>query len=148
MPNVSSFDIKTAKDFFRKIVMPEYNDFLENNDSSRHALLATIACYHLYEWVNQKKFTVEHFESVYPDHTEMASNFELARHITNGTKHYKNKSATTRTRVGFSSAFRDSSVGFARPLIIKAQDGNEKSADNLLRELVDFWEEQESAGEL
>ena len=147
MQHVSSFDVKTAKDFFREIVIPQYNDFLANNASSRHALLTTIVCYHFYEWVHQKKFTVDHFESVYPDQAEMANNLELARNITNGTKHFKNKNVTTRTQVGFSSSFVDSSVSFERPLIIKAQDDNEKSADILLRELVEFWMGRESAGE-
>lgn len=144
MTHHSSFDIKTAKDFFRYIVMPQYNDFLANNSSSRHALLTTIVSYHLYEWVHRRKFTIEHFESVYPNQNEVAANFELARNITNGTKHYKNKSVTTRAQVGFSSSF---SGNFVRPLIINAPDNNEKSADNLLCELIDFWKAREEAGD-
>ena len=143
MTHFSSFDIKTAGDFFREIVIPQYNDFLSNNASSRHALLATIVSYHLYEWVHQTKFTVKHFNSAYPSQTPMADAFEIARNITNGTKHYKNKSVETRTQAGFNSAF---SAEFARPLIIVGPDGCEKFADIFLRELVDFWVAQKKAG--
>lgn len=143
MTHTSSFDITNADDFFHKIVIPQYKDFMANNSSSRHALLSTIVAYHLYEWVHSKKFTIEHFKSNYPRNESLANVFELARNITNGTKHFKSK-AKTRTQKGFSSAF---SNGFARPLVVEFPDGYEKSADKFLGELVAFWRDKFPQGE-
>lgn len=142
MSHSSSFGITTADDFFREIVMPQYDDFIANNSSRRHALLATIVSYHFYEWVHHKKFTVKHFNLSYQLQTSMADAFEIAREITNGTKHYKQK-CVTRTQKGFSSAYSD---GFARPLLIEGKDGIDKSADILLREIIDFWKDQKISG--
>ena len=61
--------IKTAISWivgFRIIVIPQYEDFVSNNSSSRYALLTTIVAYHMYEWAHRKKFTVGHFKSTYP----------------------------------------------------------------------------------
>lgn len=140
--HTSSFDITTAGDFFRAVVIPQHEDFVANNFSSRHALLTTIVAYHMYEWVHRRKFTVSRFKSTYPQDPSLADVFELARNITNGTKHFKPK-AKTRTQKGFSSGFSDA---FARPLIVEFPDGSEKSADRFLCEMVDFWGVQEKNG--
>ncbi len=143
MTHTSSFDITSAADFFRKIVIPQYEDFVQNNSSSRHALLSTIVAYHLYEWVHSTKFTIEHFKSKYPQDESLANVFELARNITNGTKHFKSK-AKTRTQKGFSSDFCD---GFARPLVVEFPDGYEKSADKFIGKLIAFWRDKLPQGE-
>jgi hypothetical protein len=141
----SSFDIRTAGDFFRALVIPQYEDFVASNSSSRHALLTTIVAYHMYEWVHRTKFAVSHFKSTYPQDPSLADVFELARKITNGTKHFKpiKPKAKTRTQKGFSSGF---SNAFTRPLIVEFPDGSEKSADWFLCEMVDFWRVQEKNG--
>jgi hypothetical protein len=138
MKHTSSFDIMTADDFFRRVLIPQYEDFTAKNSSSRHALLTTIVAYHMYEWVNGKKFTIEDFESKYPQNSALSRVFELAKNITNGTKHYRNK-AKTRSQTGFSSDFDNS---FARPLMVEFPDGHEKSVDKFLGEMVDFWRKQ------
>ncbi len=141
MTHTSSFEIKNAETFFNEMVLPQYEEFLRNNSSSQYALLTTIMAYHLYEWVHKKKFTLDEFKAVYPAHNLLVQDFEVARNITNGTKHFSNKSVTTRTQKGFSSAFSD---GFARPLIIQYPDGTEISADQFLRKLIEFWKEQKA----
>jgi hypothetical protein len=138
MTHTSSFDIMAADDFFRKIVIPQHKDFVANNSSSRHALLTTIVAYHMYEWVHGNKFTIEDFNSRYPQDESLANFFELARNITNGTKHFMSR-AITRTQKGFSSDFSD---GFTRPLVVKFPDGCEKSADKFIGKLVDFWKDK------
>ncbi|TYK64143.1 hypothetical protein CWS31_017235 [Colwellia echini] len=120
------------------MVLPQYADFINNNSSSRHALLSTITSYHLYEWVNCHKFTDSVFKIDYPNHEPLIELFEIARKITNGTKHFSSK-VKTRTQSGFSSGF---SSGFAKPLVITRTDGSEISADYLLKSLTDFWQEQ------
>ncbi len=147
MTHRSSFGVANAGDFFRQIVLPQYADFLADNSSPRHALLVIIVAYHMYEWVHGRKFNVSHFERMYPSNKAFANIFVLAREITNGTKHFRPK-AQTRTQGGFSSGFSSGfGKGFARPrLIVTTSDGTEQSADDFLRQIVDFWRQQESAG--
>lgn len=150
MCHQSSFDITTAEKFFDYIVKPQYEDFVEKNSSQRHALLTTIVAYHMYEWVHNTKFRKPDFENIYKDHPksqELAKTFELARLLTNGTKHFGSP-VETRTQTGFSSAFSDA---FTRPLIVKYpnniiedSDSAEESADIFLRKMIDFWEEQKN----
>lgn len=90
MIHTSSFEITNADIFFNNMVLPEYEQFLNNNSSSRYALLTTILAYHMYEWVNHgKKFELDEFMAAYPSRSELAQDFEVARNIVNGTKHFK-----------------------------------------------------------
>jgi hypothetical protein len=144
MSHEASFGIATPGQYFTTLVLPQFTDFLADNSSVRHALLATMAAYHMYEWVHPgSKFTADTFRSIYPSHAKLAESFEEARQITNGTKHFVTRSVKTRKQAGFSSAFSD---GFAKPLVIVLEDGSEKSADRLLRELVEFWQGQHRSG--
>ena len=143
MLHESSFGIRTTDDFLYKMVIPQYKDFTAGNGSSRHALLALILVYHMYEWAHGESFTKEHFLTKYPDKVEMVDLFELARAISNGTKHFAARAKTT-TGVGFSSRFSDR---FKRPLNAEfplttnhaPHSGRRISADRLLRKLVTFW---------
>jgi hypothetical protein len=134
----TSFAITDAKLFLSEMVLPQYSDFTANNSSSRHALLTTILCYHICEWVNPKTYTLNRFNIRYPNHPDIGQYLDIARQITNGTKHFKEKPSDpveTFTKGGFSSEFSDA---FARPLIIKTAK-EELSADKFLRKLVEFW---------
>ncbi len=139
MQNPPTFEVQSSTQFFDLIVKPQYDDFIENNSSSRHALLTIISAYHLYEWVHKEKFTESKFKAKYPDDAVLASEFDVARHITNGTKHCLIRSVTTSTQSGFSSAFSD---GFARPLNIAYENGISISVGKFLRPLIDFWQKQ------
>lgn len=142
---MSTFDIKTPDDFFRHVVRPQYEEFLHDNASSRHALVAITLAYHMYEWVSRgKKFTDSDFKARYPSprHAHLRQYFNLARRLANGTKHFRAPVAT-RIQSGFSSVF---SEAFARPLIIVDDDGSKISADALLEALVGFWSEQKASG--
>ena len=135
MVHQSSFDIKDPYDFMHKMIVPEYEDFLANNSSSRHALLAIILVYHMYEWVHRKKFRADHFRAHYKNDGETLRLFELARGVANGTKHFRS-TAETHIQAGFSSGF---SEGFARPLNITLSSGEIQSVDALLDKMVAFW---------
>ena len=105
MSHSPEFGINNATVFFNEIVLPQYNDFLKNNSSRRHALLTILVAYHLFEWANPcKTFTKEKFKEYYPDDDALVEIFDLAREITNGTKHFKQKTETRR-QSGFSSEF-------------------------------------------
>jgi hypothetical protein len=143
MAHAASFDIKTAADFFDQMVLPQYHDFLTDNASSRFALLCAVVAYHMHEWANNRtEFRAADFKARYPSKAHLAELFELARRLVNGTKHFANR-VRTRTQTGFSSAFSDA---FTRPLYVVRDDGSEISADDLLREIIDFWKGEQVAG--
>ena len=138
MPHSASFNVRNADDFMREMIVAQHDDFIRNNASARHALLAIILVYHMYEWVHGVPFSRTHFAKRYPSEPRIADYLELAKAITNGTKHFRSK-AKTRVQAGFSSDF---SEDFARPLNLEFQDGAETSADQFLRTLVEFWNRQ------
>jgi hypothetical protein len=146
-----TFDIRSPLDLFERVLLPTYDEFLANNASSRHALMATLVAYHLFDWANEKGFSEEAFCERYsePEHREMLPYFQIARGLTNGFKHFKapltgsgraSPRVGTSTQTGFSSGFSD---GFARPLNVV-----DISSDLLLRKLVAFWTEQRAKGAL
>ena len=80
MSHTGSFDVKTPADFLGQMVLPQYNDFLTNNASSRFALLCAVVAYHMYEWANPVKFSEADFKNRYPSaKAHLAEWFELAR---------------------------------------------------------------------
>lgn len=144
----SSFSIRTPRDFLHELIIPQYEEFVRDNTSSRHALLSIVLVYHMYEWVHLLPFNEKHFRSTYPGHDDVAHLFGLTRGIANGTKHFKpNRESQYRpiasVQIGFSSAFSDA---FARPLNVELPDGATESVDTLLGTLVRFWKRQERLG--
>jgi hypothetical protein len=146
MSHSGSFGITTPAEFFDQLLLPQHRDFLSDN-SSRFALTCAVFGYHLYEWVNTapgKDFKAD-FKGRYSSHPakdHLAEMFDLARRLTNGTKHFGNRVGTG-TQSGFSSAF---SSAFRRPLYVIRDDGSQIGADELLREIVDFWVAEHAAG--
>lgn len=147
----SRFNIQTPQDFLRHLVIPQYQDFVGNNSSVRHALLTIILVYHMYEWVHRmgkkkgkkKSNFANRFRSDYPsEHDDLAQYFCLAKGITNDTKHFVSN-VRTMTQTGFSQDF---SHDFARPLNLELPDGRTVSVDIFLERLVEFWKRQESLG--
>lgn len=96
----------------------------------------------MYEWVNQHKFSLSQFAIDYPSESTVGDYLELARNITNGTKHF-GSNATTRTQTGFSSDFSDD---FARPLLVTLGNGTEISIDQFLSTLITFWKDRGTNG--
>ena len=144
----SSFAIHTPCDFLQKMILPQYEDFMVQNGSSRHALLVIILAFHMYEWVHRTPFGKDHFKCVYPNELEMAGLFQLAKGIVNGTKHFiptveHQHRTKTRVQTGFPSAFSDA---FARPLNVEFSDGTRISADIVVRKTVEFWKRQKRLG--
>jgi len=96
----------------------------------------------MFEWVNNKKFGKEEFNTSELNNDDVAVKFDIARKITNGTKNFKNR-AKTRVQTGYTSGFGD---GFAKPLNIELPNNKKISADIFIRELITFWKEQKDNG--
>ena len=149
MGHSSSFGITTPAEFFDQLLVPQHHDFLSDNASSRFALTCAIFGYHLYDWVNPTRVVQNNFRADFEAHYQrhpakvhLAEMFDLTRRLTNGTKHFRNRVGTG-TQAGFSSAF---SSDFRRPLYVIRDDGSQIGADELLKEIVDFWTAERAAG--
>jgi hypothetical protein len=66
----------------------------------------------------------------------------LERRLVNSTKHFKSQIETS-TQKGFSSAF---SNAVTRPLYVIRDDGTEINADDILREIAEFWKSEQAVG--
>ena len=143
--NKNPLESYSPSDLLCQLIVPQYEDFLKNNASVRHAVLTVILSYHMYEWVHREKFTKEHFENCYADEADVDKMVELfvqARAITNDLKHCNFGSDIT-LGGGFSAL--DWSIGgdWARPINVVTPKGK-ISMDKLLRELVGFWKRRVS----
>jgi hypothetical protein len=148
---MSTFGITTASAYFDQIVRPASEDFLQDNGSSAKALIAIVSAYHLYEWANPtEEYTSTRFLGHYSTRSDMIEVFDLAKMLTNGMKHFvptapRQKRAVTKAEGGFSQDFSDE---FARPLNVKTTAGHWLSADDLLKKMVAFWQDESTAGRL
>ena len=132
------FTLSSAEEYFNKLVAPSYEDFLAKNSDVRAALSTTIFGYHLYEKKFLKEFKRKEFEKNPPSKVLDVEILDLAREITNSTKHTDVRIVTV-VQSGFSSAF---SNAFARPLNIELADGSKVSMDEFLERLVMSWKEE------
>jgi hypothetical protein len=112
-----TFDIKNPADLFERVLLPTYQEFIDNN-ASRHALQGVLVAYHLFDWVNDEGFTDEAFDRLYrePEHREMVRFFRIARGLANGFKHFESPlrgqartgpRVVTSTQTGFSADFSE-----------------------------------------
>ncbi|QYY34646.1 hypothetical protein [Ruficoccus sp. ZRK36] len=133
----SLLGIRNAIDFYDQLAFPAYQDFLSRNGCPRHALVAIILAYHMYEWAHQEAFDKGKFLERYPKHGCEAQCLEYARLLANGSKHFNPKvKVETRKQNGFSSAFSDA---YQRPLIVIIDHGKEISFDTILSTVMGFW---------
>ena len=72
------------------MVVPQYNDFLTNNASSRFALLCAFVAYHMFEWANNRReFREADFKARYQAKAHRAEWFELARRLVNAPSTFR-----------------------------------------------------------
>lgn len=152
----ASFEIKTPRQFYDVIVVPQYRLFKRSyakspNPSavkSRHAVLSVICTYHFYDWVHcGEQFSVTHFDQHHRGKPVVRDMFELARRITNGSKHFETRHIGSRVEQGFSSGFSSAFAQVAYPaLLITKDDGTEVHVGELLKKLIDFWETEKANG--
>jgi len=133
------FNMGSPLDFYTVVVRPLYEEFVSNNGNIAKAVATITMAYHLYEWANNgQKFNEKRFKERYKNHAHLAAQFQIARQVANGVKHNLSN-ISTRSQAGFSSAF---SEAFAKPLVIQDINGSKVSVDKLLKDIMDFWDEQ------
>jgi hypothetical protein len=159
---VSSFSIRTARDFLAKLV-DERNDFKNSIElSARHAINASMTAYHLHEWVwkefvkrrrdlhqqwGLRNFQGKPNQRFFQYLVTQCPALDTAEKITNGTKHFDPSKIVTGEHEGaFSRDFsRDLDVSY---LWIEREDlkapqephAPQQDAEDFLDELVTFWE--------
>src|ERR1700685_962214 len=91
------FDIATSHDFYAVLVQ-DFDDFMDNQSSSRHALHCAITAYHLHEWVwgdwlktdfdTWKALGIRDKESFLAWIDHACPWFPVIQSLANGTKHF------------------------------------------------------------
>ena len=147
----ASFDVQTAANFYDMLVKPQYRLFKRSQAKaakpselkSRHAILSIICTYHLYEWVhNGDTFSLSAFNGP----QKVGEMFDIARQLTNGSKHFKS-SPLTRVEKSFTSEFSLEFAQEAYPaLLVTKNDGTEIQVTEILDTLMSFWEAERAAG--
>ncbi len=148
-----SFDIRTPADLLKKL-HEEYQEFLNNPVSSRHAVNCAVTAWHLIEWVwashKQKMMTLSQSIKKEADFKQYISlrcpEIETMQAIANGTKHFKvdkrsggsNVKAARIHRGGFSQEFsREFDISL---LEIELADGSTLVFDDTIKTVVEFWD--------
>ena len=90
--NDFSFDIKTSKDFFNKL-LADYDEFCSDTTSSRVALNCAMTAWHLTEWTYNEfnQSLCNHFATLtlyQQDLKRQCSSLQIMHDLANGTKHY------------------------------------------------------------
>ena len=147
-PPKAIFEIKTAEHFL-KIFMENCEDFKNDPESTRHAINAIITGYHLHEWVWGDKIKTNFLlmKKLRLKNKKIGGfidwiigecpEFEMARTIPNGSKHF-DLSESGKQEGAFS---RDFSTEFdVSYLYVCDEKGTRVTADELIKNLVKFWE--------
>ena len=144
----ASFDIVSASGFFRRVVLVDYHDFLEQKTDSRRAIHAALSAWHLHEWVHESQRGTDGYPfrtaRAFGTHIrERCSPLGALRDISNGSKHVRATqnpriSDTRLHRGAFSNAF---SRGFdISALLISIDDGTERYFEDILTEAIEWWQ--------
>jgi hypothetical protein len=103
------FDINNSRDFYVKL-LADFDDFMERQDSARHAMNCAITAHHMHDWVwndylkndesTRKRMGIPRDKN---DFTRWISAhsvwFGLVQEISNGSKHFGRRSSFETRRV-------------------------------------------------
>lgn len=147
------FDIESAADFYRMLV-EDFDDFMANQASSRHALHCAITGYHLHEWVwgdwlprdvgTLAKLGIRDRKGFLVWIDRACPWFPVVQALTNGTKHFIRKRDFESSRVaGFGQGpYGVGPHGHAYLLLDFGEAAFEhryRPAVDLLEVVVRFW---------
>lgn len=146
--NVLSFDIRTPKDFYNKLIT-DFEDYKKSDNSSRIALNCAMTSWHLSDWVYHGFNIKNSYAKLvnYQQHVKsICPSLQIMHDIANGSKHFKlefhkPKIQNTERKTGtFDNTF---DFTFDRTLLkIIMEDGNTLIFDQELNKTIEFWREQ------
>lgn len=147
------FDISTSNDFYAVLVQ-DFDDFMDNQSSSRHALHCAITAYHLHEWVwgdwlgtdfnAWKTLGIRDKDSFLKWIDGVCPWFPTIHALANGTKHFiRNQNFDSQKIQGFGQGpFGIGPYGQGYLLIDFGEGAAEhryKTARDLLEVVLRFW---------
>lgn len=144
-----SFNIKTSKDFFKKLE-EDYLEFYSDKTSSRVALNCAMTSWHLTEWIYNEynSLLVSDFATLATFQNNIkrqCPSLQIMHDIANGTKHYlltRHRPIirdTTLHQGGFSSGFsRDFNIS---TLDIELYDGTKIYFEDEIKTTIIFWKQ-------
>jgi hypothetical protein len=103
------FDIQNSADYYAMLV-DDFDDFMEQPQSSRKAIHCAVTAYHLYEWVwfdwlkdrddVKKKLSLTNKDS-FRDYLRRYVWLDILREIANGSKHFRKQLYRTQSVQGY-----------------------------------------------
>jgi len=145
--NDLSFDIKTSKDFFKKL-LADYDEFCTDPTSSRVALNCAMTAWHLTEWTysefNHSLSNQFRTLALYQqDLKQQCNSLQTMHDLANGTKHYfltRHRPIVKETNLHegtFDSTF-DRTFDIST-LEIKLNDGTKIYFEDEIGSVITFW---------
>lgn len=140
----SSFEIKTGKDLYLKLVR-EHERIMADLWSSDHAINFSITAHHLYrDWLKRELIDVEYIKLKAQVETTLAIESGIIRDVCDGTKHliidrppHVQVSDSGMKQGAFSKAFsRAFDIG---GLFLTLHDGTRVYFDNVADKVLTFW---------
>jgi hypothetical protein len=148
------FDLENSRDFYAKL-LADFDDFMENTDSPRHAMNCAITAHHMHDWVwndylkNDEVTRTQmgiakdkkHFVRWIGDHSIW---FGMVQEISNGSKHFGRRASFDTLRVGGYGMGPYGRGPYGRPYLVI--DNGEGAGEHrfmmipmLLEVVVRFW---------
>jgi hypothetical protein len=151
-----AFNITTPAALFEKLLQEQQDFTRENCLSARHALNAVMTAYLLHEWVCgaflDQQPDIQASLQLSLDEKGRVSKYSFrawlekqcpafaeARHITNGTKHYRCRKIQTGEHQGAFQRSAFQANAFDVSYLWIERNGHEQRAEEFIRELVEFW---------
>ena len=147
--NDLSFDIKTSKDFFNKL-LTDYDEFSSNTTSSRVALNCAMTAWHLTEWIYSEfnQSLCNHFTTLalyQQDLKRQCTSLQIMHDLANGTKHYlltKHRPIVKETNLHQGTFDRTFDRTFdTSTLKIELNDGTKIYFEDEIKKAINFWKQ-------
>lgn len=143
------FDIEDSIGFYR-LMIENYDDFVENSGSSRHAINCAISAYHMAEWIWGDWLKTDYsartkLDGVRDCHSfkkwidQQTPHFSVVQDIANGSKHFAAKPTETKS----TGTYVDNDYvepGYQEQYLEVAVDGRWIEAIIVIEDMIMFWE--------
>lgn len=148
------FDINNSRDFYQKL-LEDFDDYMGNLNSARHALNCAIAAHHMHDWVwadflkeddqLRAKFGIDKKLTSFIKWIEAQSIwFGMVQSISNGSKHFTRNNAFHAQRVGGFGLGKWGEDSWGNTHLVVDMGGEDPAfrymhIANLLEVVVRFW---------